>query len=306
MPIFDLFSKRQKRISGNVPDVYQYEEIPDSLRVQIVHIWKDVLGDDSGYNTSGARHAYKFVHDALCREYGRFQLKERARDDFDSVAGFLLETEKVETAIDVIELSVKYIDVIVRERPYNHAGTKLSPDEAIAELNARFREHGVGYQYESGQMIRVDSQLIHREVVQPALRILTAKMYQGANQEFLSAHSHHREGKHKECLADCLKALESTIKAICDRRKWRYESRDTAKTLIAVVFKQGLVPQFMQTHFSGLRSTLESGVPTLRNKLGGHGQGTVPISVPDSIASWALHLTAASIVFLAKADGELK
>ena len=29
----------------------------------------------------------------------------------------------------------------------------IPPDKAINELNNRFREHGVGYQYESGQII---------------------------------------------------------------------------------------------------------------------------------------------------------
>jgi hypothetical protein len=41
MPVFDLFSKRQKRLKGEFPDVYQYEDIPERLRVQIVHIMHD-------------------------------------------------------------------------------------------------------------------------------------------------------------------------------------------------------------------------------------------------------------------------
>ena len=44
MKIYNLFSKRQKRLRGDVPDVYQYETIPHELRVQVVHIWNDVWG----------------------------------------------------------------------------------------------------------------------------------------------------------------------------------------------------------------------------------------------------------------------
>ena len=33
----------------------------------------------------------------------------------------------------------------------------ISEDDAIKELNYRFKEHGVGYQYESGKIIRIDS-----------------------------------------------------------------------------------------------------------------------------------------------------
>ena len=46
MAIFDLFSKRQKKLRGEAPDVYSYDEIPNALRVQIVHIWQDVLGNN--------------------------------------------------------------------------------------------------------------------------------------------------------------------------------------------------------------------------------------------------------------------
>jgi hypothetical protein len=44
MPIFDLFSKRQKRLRGEVPGVYTYDQIPQTLRVQIVHIIRDAKG----------------------------------------------------------------------------------------------------------------------------------------------------------------------------------------------------------------------------------------------------------------------
>ena len=305
MSIIDLFSKRQKRLRGDVPDVYVYETIPEALRVQIVHIWKDAFGDNEGYQP-GARNAYKFIHDALCREYGLFKLHDHANDYFEAAANFLLQTKDVERALDTIELSFKYIDRVVREQSYEHEGIKMSPDDAITELNGRFREHGVGYQYESGQVIRVDSQLIHAEVVQPALRFLAGRMYKGANQEFLSAHSRYRSRKYKECLNDCLKAFESTLKAICDKRGWPYDPGATAKKLIDIVFSRQLVPSFMQAHFAAVRTTLESGVPTVRNKLGAHGQGTTPTSVPECIASYALHLTATTVVFLAKADDEMK
>ena len=50
----DLYHKRQKRLRGEFPDVYQYEEFPQSLKVQIVHIWEDSLGQDKrarGYSS---------------------------------------------------------------------------------------------------------------------------------------------------------------------------------------------------------------------------------------------------------------
>ena len=306
MKVFDIFSKRQKRERGEIPDVYQYEIIPRQLRVQVVHILQELLGEGE----------FCYVHDVLCREYGIFTLDESYDvDDISSMAGFNLgeiydvddtyftkvvfnfffHTTEIEKAIDVIEVSLGHHLEI---RPSNI-------QSAIAELNHRFQEHGVGYQYESGKIIRVDSQLIHSEVVRPAMSMLSDPMYQGANAEFLSAHEHYRNGRYKECLNDCLKAFESCLKAICEKRGWNYKSTDNAKRLIDIVFAHELIPNFMQSHFSALRNTLESGVPTVRNRLSGHGQGKTEVPVPESIAGYALHLTASNILLLARADDEL-
>lgn len=34
MAILDIFSKRQARLRGEVPDMYRYDEVPQKLRVQ--------------------------------------------------------------------------------------------------------------------------------------------------------------------------------------------------------------------------------------------------------------------------------
>ena len=163
----------------------------------------------------------------------------------------------------------------------------------------------MGYQYESGKISRVDSQFIHSEVVKPALVMLSDPMYEGANDEFLKAHEHYRARRYKECMTECLKAFESCIKAICDARRWAYSDRATAKTLIDIVFKYKLIPDSMQSHFAGLRSILET-VAALRNDQSAHGQGSTVIVVPEYIAAYTLHLTASNILFLAKANEEMR
>jgi hypothetical protein len=62
------------------------------------------------------------------------------------------------------------------------------------------------------------------------------------------------------------------------------------------------VPDFWQSALGALRSLLESGVPTGRNRISGHGQGAQQVDVPNHIVSFVLHMTASSIVFLAQAD----
>lgn len=302
MGLIDIFSKRQKKLSGEVPDVYVYDDIPENLRVQVVHIWRDAFGNYNSYGGQ-ARKAYEFVYNSLCREYGYFKLVEYETGNYlQDLADFLLSTKEVEKVLDCIELSFKCIDKVCRELYYfRETEPELNPDEAIAELNQRFLEHGVGYQYEAGYIVKMDSKIIHADVVKPALVFLNKSGFEGANQEFLLAHEHYRHGRYKECLNECLKALESTLKIICKIKKWPYKDKDTASTLINTCFENNLVPAFLQSEFTSLRATLESGVPTIRNKVSGHGQGIEVVKVPSYLAAYQLHLTAATILFLSEA-----
>ena len=303
MSIFDLFSKRQRRARGDVPDLYAYDNLPQQLRVQIVHIITDAFGEDH-YGSEQAVKLYKFVNDALCREYGVFELVTRSDSNKGSVCHFFLGEESVERALDVVELCFKMINTYIRDeyKYVNNTNRNIEPDAAIAELNVRFKEHGVGYQFESNELIRIDSNFLHSEAVKPTLLVLQGKNFQGPNDEFLRAHEHYRHGRHKECLVDALKSFESTMKVICKKRGWPVQPNDTAKNLIAVCFSNELLPSYLVSQLGSLRSLLESGIPTIRNRGGGHGQGAEIATVPGYVASYALHLTASSILFMVQAE----
>lgn len=308
MKIDKIFSKRQKRLRNEVPDVYQYKDIPQALRVQVIHIWKKVFGE-SGYEAfsgipNNAYEAFEFIHDKLCSEYGMFTLSN-GRDPYEEVCNFFINIKDVERSLDVIEFSFRCIDPEVFDDDIRFFISNIPPDRAIDELNRRFREHDVGYQYESGQIIKEGSEFIHSEAVKPALSLLSDPIYKGANEEFLKAHEHYRKRDYKDCVNNCLKAFESCLKVICQKRGWSYGEKDTANRLISIVFDNELIPPLMQSHFSALRSTLESGVPTVRNNQTGHGQGPEEIIVPEYITAYILHLTASNILLLAKADEDM-
>jgi len=62
------------------------------------------------------------------------------------------------------------------------------------------------------------------------------------------------------------------------------------------MFEQGVIPKYLQDHYNGLRNVLASGLPTLRNKTSGHGQGAQPVEVPE-------YLTASNMRLLMEAHG---
>ena len=304
MPVFNLFSKRQKKLRGDIPEVYVYDDLPNPLRVKIVQIWLKTIGNEQQafYGNS----VYDQIVEILRHEYGVFQLpviKMTPQNACQEFINFFLQENDVEKVLDAVELSFRLIDGPTRDWEYlrRHDASKIA-DDAIDELNYRFMEHGIGYQFSNGQIIRMDSELIHAEIVKPALELLNQRHFAGAQQEFLKAHEHYRKGNAKEALNECLKAFESVMKAICDKRGWKNYKKAAAKDLIVVCFDNGLIPSFWQSHYTSLRNLLESSVPTGRNKLSGHGQGTTPVSVPNHLVAYMLHMTASTIVFLAEAE----
>ncbi len=141
MPIFDLFSKRQRQLRGEVPDIFEYNEIPQHLRVQVIHIWRDAIGEDkSEYSNTVAANLYKEVHDILCREYGLFELVPGSSQSTSwNLSHYFLTSQDNEKVLDVIELVFRAIDIIAREDSHTYSAyIKAKPDDAINELNARF------------------------------------------------------------------------------------------------------------------------------------------------------------------------
>jgi hypothetical protein len=310
MAINDLYSKRKKLAErGNQPEVYQYTDLPVEFRRQVILIWSDAIGSYCAeqFNDEEAfiGSLWREIHDSFAKELGLFYLSE-LRNPFEQCQSFLLnENTPVDNLLDLIEFTFRYIDEDIREllqdpQYSRQLNVPQLPDNAISELNHRFREHEIGYQYNNGQIIRVNSGFIHAEVVVPALSLLSSQNFKGAEQEFRSAHEHYRKKKYKEATSDALKAFESTMKIICNECGWSF-SKGTASDLIKVVLDNELIPNYLQTHLLGLQSILASGVPTVRNKTSGHGQGSQVIPVPEYLAAYVLHLTASNIVLLVEA-----
>ena len=308
MSVYETFAKRkQKAENAGKPIIYRDDILPEPFRVQVAHIWKDTIANPVHFlmaNMLPHDGLWVHIHDTLARELGIFKLWDRGKTHQECCKRFLLHHNNVDQVLSLIEISFRVVDTDVRGmQDFATYQTNFQPaDDAIAELNHRFREHGIGYQYQGGRIIAVNSEYLHSEVVEPALSLLHDANFDGASQEFVAAHEHYRKRNYKEAIANAASAFESTMKTICDRRGWAYV-RDTASALIEVLFSNDLMPPEMKNHFTGLRSALEGGVPTLRNQAGrgAHGQGSTPVTVPDYLAAYCLHLTAANIVFLVEA-----
>jgi len=304
MPIYELFSERQRRLRGDFPDVLSFDEIPESLRIQVLHITDDAIGFDE-HSEDMTDYPYKHIRDILCREYGKHLLDPHPYDRRTELHQFFLKTKSTEQALDVVELLFRLIDRTLRD-PHglvSRRKVKINPDEAIGEVNERFKKAGVGYAFENGKIIRLDSTYVHAEITQPAIKLLWNDTFSGANDEYMIAHEHYRHGRNEDCITNCLKAFESTLKIICDKRGWIVGRKDTAGKLIDVCVNNGLIPEFLEAQNRTLQSMLKSGVPTIRNNVSGHGQGNKKRQVNETIAKYCLNLTGANIIFLIDQSG---
>jgi len=314
MPAYDIYSKRKKQQEkAGQPDVYKYDEIPEALRNQVIHIWKTAIGTwregHYDYSNEPPDNIWIAIHDILCRELGLQTLGRWDDRPFTKCCAFLLEESDIDNVLSLIEVSFHMIEIVCPDLTYHekhNAKITQEPDDAIDELNARFKEHGIGYQYAGGRIIRMDSQYMHTEAVLPAISLLQQQGFEGASEEFLDAHKHYREGNNKDAISAALRAFESTMKSICSLMGWEFPKNATAKPLIDICIGNGLIPEPLQAHFGSLRATLESGLPTISNRLARHGQGEKRITVPDHYAAYALHLAATNIIFLVESYTAIK
>jgi hypothetical protein len=241
------------------------------------------------------------------RELGVHQLIGKGGlDANEELLNWLQHEMNIAHWLDGVELSLKVIDQFVRGqgRGYVYEPSE-TPDDVIAEFNARLLEAAVGYQYVSGKIIRIDSQHIHSEVVLPVLQVLNGPGFEAANSEYRSAHEAYRHGELEDCLVDCGKALESVLKVIGRKRGWKFNDTDPASKLIQAAVEDGFLATYSQTALNHLKGLIESSTPTIRNKMGGHGAGTTPRVVPRHLAAFQLHQTAAVILYLAEQDAAL-
>ncbi|KIQ20578.1 hypothetical protein RT97_28260 [Variovorax paradoxus] len=304
--VFETYSKRQKRLRGEAHEFYTYDSFPPQFLIQVGYLIIEGLGNHGASSESMQAHAY--IVQTLREEYGVAELVGDAGfiSRLEELLQFMNLATSFEHTLDVIELAFQVIDTSARSFLYRgRAQSSKICDKAIGDLNIRFKEHGLGYQFTNGEIIRIDSELIHVEVVKPLLSLLNKPYFKGAEDEYLSAHEHYRHGNGKEALNDCLKSFESLMMGICDKRGWAYGQKDTSKALIDICLKNGLIPDFWQSQLGGLRSMLEGAIPTGRNRLAGHGQGADPTEVPTHLVSYMLHMTASTLKFLVEADAAM-
>jgi hypothetical protein len=305
MPIFETFARRrQKEALNGEPEVYTYDEAPEQLRHQIALALVEGLGRYHVFTGNelsippNANEVWTEI-DRICRKEILSYLKSARGENLANRFLNHLHTAAMDDFLSMVEIGCRGLGCVTDEYDETRRrGAEQAGIGAVEEINGRFEQHAVGYQFENGHIIRVDSKLAHAEIIKPALSLLTARIFHKANADFMTAHRHYRVGEFKDCVTSAHRAFESMLKAICDTEGWKYGKGDGASELITRVSSAGLFTHDFDKSFTAYIAMLKTGLPSVRNDAGGHGEGLATGAVTAQIARFALNLTASNILFL--------
>lgn len=246
-----------------------------------------------------SKQLWILTYEAVSREWGNKFLEPYLSNFIDRFESYIVSNDNYEHVLDLIECVIRTrISILSKFNGYY----KFINDEIliklIEELNERFLYAGVGYQYENDEIIRIDHQYVHKEILKPALEIIHNQAFEKVNEDYSNAHKHYRNQYIKDCIVACNRAFESLLKSICNECEWEYDPNNRASDLIKIIHKNGLFPVGMEKTIDNYIMTLKTGVPELRNHFGGHGSSSQSSSPSIYMAEYVLHLTATNIVFL--------
>ncbi|MCF6777767.1 hypothetical protein L3V83_14445 [Thiotrichales bacterium 19X7-9] len=318
MAIIDIYSKREKNLTKNNKS-WGFDDICEKLKVQIIYVWKDILGEvikQLNYN-NGLLYIndepYQDITQWFCREHGLMSLESGnnslRKSYFEILANYFIDSNDYLKDLDIIELSMIYMNVYAREDHFLNSRRELTHskiDNGINEINNRFKEHNIGYRFANNKIIKITSEFSYNEIIQPTLTIINSDKYDTVNKEFMQAYEHYKNKFYSDAISNACKSLETTLKYICDYNGWSYkkDNSNTSKTLsglIDVVFEEQLVPKYLQAKYTSLKSLLTSSVGTVRNQDGiSHGSEPTSINPTDDLVDYVLDMTASTIKYLVK------
>lgn len=296
----DKFYSRRK---SSPPEVLRYD-IAFNIRSRILTVFRD-----HAYDSLGAfSKLLQDVGNVLLKQYGGLSSSHfrAARHSENPVIEHFFSCED--------EYALDFIEACFRQPAYNGG------QRGVDEINEIFHESGMGYEltpfvehpiekswfgrlrkgieYEFPRVIRRDDQLVHQEVIEPTLKLLTDSRLRVANSEMLKAYSALRLGDFEDAITLSCSAFESLLKTICDIKGWPYDpSRDTCSKLVSICRDHGLFPAFY-AHILEV-------VGTVRNKLSdAHGRGPTPqYQVSREYAEHMVQMTSSHMLLVAKLAG---
>jgi hypothetical protein len=152
-----LFSKFKNE--GEKPDAITYE-LPEGLRVQIVLLWEKGFGPDERFHP-GPGMAYREICRILCEEHQIYSLSQVTGEVLPLRESIKAYFHSVDTAkaLFVVRVVFNVMEQMLHRKNDSNGDvfykSRYQSPELIDELNRRFRENNVGYQYVQGRIEKI-------------------------------------------------------------------------------------------------------------------------------------------------------
>lgn len=198
----------------------------------------------------------------------------------------------IEDLLRTIEI---YIGIRINDRSREWRQRLIN---TINDINDIFKIDKIGYEIVSGRFIRKDSEFLHEQVIETTITLLYTNEFNGPLEEFQKALDHYMRKEYKDTIQEANKSFESTMKSVLTKRSISFNQDANADLLLDYLKGNEVIYPYTKPLFLGL--------PTIRNKQSGHGQGVDPKEITQSYAELALNLAGTFIVFLINRYQELK
>lgn len=168
-----------------------------------------------------------------------------------------------------------------------------------SEINAVLTEEESPWLMSDGRMYMIDSRFLDtlKNQLEEEMR---REGFLGAHEEFRDARSYLQSGDVDDAIQKANRAFESALKSLLNQKE------GTADDLLQKLRdKTDLLDGVPEEAQKALTSKVLQGLPVLRHKLAGHGQGAEPIDIPRAYGDLAVNLCAAYIKFLFDLKKEL-
>ncbi len=212
----------------------------------------------------------------------------------------LIDDYMMPDILDFIDICIANLNIEILESvDYQKCNLQLLKISFIDLLNEMLEHNNLGYELVNDIIVTKQSDFLHIEAVCKPLTLLKNEEFNGALKEFENAIVKYTEHDYEHTIIEACKAYESTMKSILDKLGVEYDKdRCTASALLNLLKEKGLFDSFMADSLSKVTNILSSGLPTVRNKVSGHGDGLEIVEVKRSYASFAINLAGTYIVLL--------
>lgn len=157
-------------------------------------------------------------------------------------------------------------------------------DDFARHVSHILNEHRIAYRLVDGEIVPVSSDELHREVVEPTLRLLVGEKFAGAHQSYLKALKEIQNNDPGDAITDAGTALQETLEAL-----------DCQGKVLGRLIKDAKTKGLLGNHDEPMAESITKWVAAERNNGEAHHAGE-----PELADAWLMvHVVGALIVRLA-------